>query len=217
MSNVQQEICPFCGKVTRTDGNFCTECGHKIEGIFNSQMANRAKINTKENERDEEVEKKRIYIVVSLLAIFVIVFIVIKLNVSSPKKVAEKYIKALMTENGDDFISVTVPKKMVGKICSKTGMTRKRIAASVEYEISDYDIDSFTIVEKTGSNSKVERYAYSMLSELDSGINITDSCVIIVEYHWDGSIEKEEIPMYKTGGRWYVLDDTVFDLIDDYE
>lgn len=42
-------------------------------------------------------------------------------------------------------------------------------------------------------------------------------CVIIVEYHWDGSIEKEEIPMYKTGGRWYVLDDTVFDLIDDYE
>ena len=56
MSNVQQEICPFCGKVTRTDGNFCTECGHKIEGIFNSQMANRAKINTKENERDEEVE-----------------------------------------------------------------------------------------------------------------------------------------------------------------
>ena len=37
MSNVQQEICPFCGKVTRTDGNFCTECGHKIEGIFNSQ------------------------------------------------------------------------------------------------------------------------------------------------------------------------------------
>lgn len=153
----------------------------------------------------------------SLLAIFVIVFIVIKLNVSSPKKVAEKYIKALMTENGDDFISVTVPKKMVGKICSKTGMTRKRIATGVEYEISDYDIDSFTIVEKTGSNSKVERYAYSMLSELDSGINITDSCVIIVEYHWDGSIEKEEIPMYKTGGRWYVLDDTVFDLIDDYE
>lgn len=244
MSNVQQEICPFCGKVTRTDGNFCTECGHKIEGIFNSQMANRAKINTKENERDEEVEnlkatfnriesykgeykeinsygrkeeKKRIYIVVSLLAIFVIVFIVIKLNVSSPKKVAEKYIKALMTENGDDFISVTVPKKMVGKICSKTGMTRKRIATGVEYEISDYDIDSFTIVEKTGSNSKVERYAYSMLSELDSGINITDTCVIIVEYHWDGSIEKEEIPMYKTGGRWYVLDDTVFDLIDDYE
>ncbi len=197
MSNVQQEICPFCGKVTRTDGNFCTECGHKIEGIFNSQMANRAKINTKENERDEEVEnlkatfnriesykgeykevnsygrkegKKRIYIVVSLLAIFVIVFIVIKLNVSSPKKVAEKYIKALMTENGDDFISVTVPKKMVGKICSKTGMTRKRIATSVEYEISDYDIDSFTIVEKTESNSEVERYAYSMLSELDSGI-----------------------------------------------
>ena len=56
MSNVQQEICPFCGKVTRTDGNFCTECGHKIEGIFNSQMAYRAKINTKENERDEEVE-----------------------------------------------------------------------------------------------------------------------------------------------------------------
>lgn len=122
MSNVQQEICPFCGKVTRTDGNFCTECGHKIEGIFNSQTAYRAKINTKENERDEEVEnlkatfnriesykgeykeinsygrkegKKRIYIVVSLLAIFVIVFIVIKLNVSSPKKVAEKYIKAL--------------------------------------------------------------------------------------------------------------------------
>lgn len=47
MSNVQQEICPFCGKVTRTDGNFCTECGHKIEGIFNSQMAYRAKINTK--------------------------------------------------------------------------------------------------------------------------------------------------------------------------
>lgn len=82
------------------------------------------------------------------MAIFVIVFIVIKLNVSSPKKVAEKYIKALMTENGDDFISVTVPKKMVGKICSKTGMTRKRIAAGVEYEISDYDIDSFTIVEK---------------------------------------------------------------------
>lgn len=122
-----------------------------------------------------------------------------------------------MTENGDDFISVTVPKKMVGKICSKTGMTRKRIATSVEYEISDYDIDSFTIVEKTESNSEVERYAYSMLSELDSGINITDSCVIIVEYHWDGSIEKEEIPMYKTGGRWYVLDDTVFDLIDDYE
>ena len=161
--------------------------------------------------------KKRIYIVVSLLAIFVIVFIVIKLNVSSPKKVAEKYIKALMTENGDDFISVTVPKKMVGKICSKTGMTRKRIATSVEYEISDYDIDSFTIVEKTESNSEVERYAYSMLSELDSGINITDSCVIIVEYHWDGSIEKEEIPMNKTGGRWYVLDDTVFDLIDDYE
>lgn len=38
MSNVQQEICPFCGKVTRTDGNFCTECGHKIEGIFNSQI-----------------------------------------------------------------------------------------------------------------------------------------------------------------------------------
>lgn len=202
MSNVQQEICPFCGKVTRTDGNFCTECGHKIEGIFNSQTAYRAKINTKENERDEEVEnlkatfnriesykgeykeinsygrkegKKRIYIVVSLLAIFVIVFIVIKLNVSSPKKVAEKYIKALMTENGDDFISVTVPKKMVGKICSKTGMTRKRIATSVEYEISDYDIDSFTIVEKTESNSEVERYAYSMLSELDSGINITDS------------------------------------------
>ena len=218
MSNVQQEICPFCGKVTRTDGNFCTECGHKIEGIFNSQMAYRAKINTKENERDEEVEnlkatfnriesykgeykeinsygrkeeKKRIYIVVSLLAIFVIVFIVIKLNVSSPKKVAEKYIKALMTENGDDFISVTVPKKMVGKICSKTGMTRKKIATSVEYEISDY--------------------------EVDSSINITDSCVIIVEYHWDGSIEKEEIPMYKTGGRWYVLDDTVFDLTDDYE
>ena len=56
MSNVQQEICPFCGKVTRTDGNFCTECGHKIEGIFNSQTAYRAKINTKENERDEEVE-----------------------------------------------------------------------------------------------------------------------------------------------------------------
>ena len=56
MSNVQQEICPFCGKVTRPDGNFCTECGHKIEGIFNSQMANRAKINTEENERDEEVE-----------------------------------------------------------------------------------------------------------------------------------------------------------------
>lgn len=105
MSNVQQEICPFCGKVTRTDGKFCTECGHKIEGIFNSQTAYRAKINTKENERDEEVEnlkatfnriesykgeykeinsygrkeeKKRIYIVVSLLAIFVIVFIVIE-------------------------------------------------------------------------------------------------------------------------------------------
>lgn len=37
---------------------------------------------------------------------------------------------------------------MVGKICSKTGMTRKRIATGVEYEISDYDIDSFTIVEK---------------------------------------------------------------------
>ena len=48
MSNVQQEICPFCGKVTRTDGKFCTECGHKIEGIFNSQTAYRAKINTKE-------------------------------------------------------------------------------------------------------------------------------------------------------------------------
>ena len=59
MSNVQQEICPFCGKVTRTDGNFCTECGHKIEGIFNSQMANRAKINTKENEREEESKKWR--------------------------------------------------------------------------------------------------------------------------------------------------------------
>lgn len=51
MSNVQQEICPFCGKVTRTDGNFCTECGHKIEGIFNSQTAYRAKINK------ESVEK----------------------------------------------------------------------------------------------------------------------------------------------------------------
>ena len=244
MSNVQQEICPFCGKVTRTDGRFCTECGHKIEGIFNSQIAHRAKINTKENERDEKVEnlkatfnriesysgkykeinsydrkeeKKRIYIVVSLLAVFAIVFIVIKLNVSSPKKVAEKYIKALMAENGDDIISVTVPKKMVGRICSRTGMIREELADCVEYEISGYGIDSFTIVERTGSNSEVERYAYSMLSELDSGINITNTCVIIVEYHWEGIVEREEIPMYKTGGRWYVLDDTVFDLIDDYE
>lgn len=113
-----------------------------------------------------------------------------------------KFVKAYNDKSRDDVIALMVPQseeKILNSYLLHNGIN---LGPSLDNYFRDKDLNSLKIVGKNRGDKELKKYFDNMLENM--GMNIEYSNISLVKMSDD-----TEIFMYKTGGKWYMLPDSL--------
>lgn len=134
----------------------------------------------------------------------------------------EKYYKAVVAKDGEDYLDITISDSLMKAVKKESDYTTKEMIEEMEEEIeSEYkDVSKVKNIEVKDIQAAGSAQLEEMMNEIkeDSGVDVKISEMHQVEASFryydaddkEWKEDEEDLVVYKSGSRWYVLPAGIF-------
>jgi len=167
--------CPNCGKENQEGAGFCASCG----GALNKSKKS---VDLKNFDFKAFFDKYK-FAIIAVVAVLVVI-LVVALGKDSPEKAAKRFIKAFQNCDAADVVDLMYIDE---DVLEEYDMTKKEFKKELKKEIDGEECDT-------------EDYKFKIVSTKTKGNKAT----VKIKATYDGDSETTELPLIKSGSKWYI-------------